>query len=74
MQAGDFVYLAYEITAPGCGDHPWFLMGRKGELVEILEVRDWPEYKYEVKGPTNPDKSWYARRADLMHTKPFSWN
>lgn len=74
MNVGDRVYLSHEIIEPACEDHPSFLMGVKGEEVEIKAVDDKHKFAYTVEGPTNPGKTWYASRTDLMRTKPFSFN
>ncbi len=74
FEVGEFAYLARQIIEPACEDHPDFLMGEKGERVEILEVRDTGIYPYLVEGPTNKGKPWKACAKDLMMTKPFSHN
>lgn len=72
LEPGDRMYLAREIIEYATGDHPEFLLGQKGEQVEVLayEPANQP-YPYLVQGPTNPGKPWRARRTDLMFTKPM---
>jgi len=75
MKVGDKVFLSTEIIEPADEDHPAYLMGQKGEIVEIVDIEPQREtYKYSVEGPTNPGKPWRANREDLMRTKPFSFN
>jgi len=71
FEAGAEVYLTKEIIEPACGDHPDFLMGRKGEKVIILEVDENHHYPYSVEGPTNPGKPWRCGCSDVMRTKPM---
>ena len=65
FEVGSYAYLAREVTEPACGDHPMFLLGKKGERVKILG-KDDHRYPYTVEGPTNPGKPWRAEAADMM--------
>ena len=64
-------YLAREIVEPATGDHPAFLMGQKGEQVEILDYKEGATYPYRVEGPTNAGKPWLAKSSDLMFSRPM---
>lgn len=74
FEIGESAYLAREIVEPASGDHPAFLMGKKGELVKILAIDPGRHYPFTVEGPTNPGKPWRAESNDLMRTKPFRCN
>lgn len=74
FEINSHAYLVKEIVEPACGDHPAFLMGRKGERVKILSKDGNTTYPYSVEGPTNPGKSWKACASDLMLTKPMAFN
>jgi len=72
FKQGDSVYLAHDIIDPASGDHPAFLLGRKGEKVVIVRVyKNKTAYPYEIEGETNSGSTWFASSKDLMHTKPF---
>jgi len=73
IEKGARVFLCREIVEPACDDHPAFLMGIKGEAVDILEIKKeaWREYPILVQGTTNKNKPWYVKRSDIMFTKPI---
>lgn len=67
FKPGDTARLVDVIVEPACGDHPAFLMGRKGERVKIIEARTYPgKLPYLVEGPTNKGKPWWAGDCDLV--------
>ena len=63
---GDKPALKHECVEAACGDHPAFLMGRKGEVVEIVDIDPDRAYPFVVKGPTNPGKEWRASAEDFV--------
>lgn len=70
------MYLARDIVEPACGDHPAFLMGRKGEKVIIRKIypadEKYAQALYSVESiETNPGKTWWAWEEDMMFTKPM---
>ena len=67
FEIGSEQTLARDIVEPATGDHPQFLMGRKGERVKIIGYDPNPVlYPYLVEGPTNPKKLWRANRVDFL--------
>lgn len=66
LEIGDEVVLVDDIIEPACGDHPAFLMGRKGEFVVIREKRTLPgRLPFLVEGPSNPGNPWWAGPGDF---------
>lgn len=74
FSVGDTAYLSKEIIEPATSDHPVFLMGKKGEKVNIINKGDYGDYEYLVECKTNKGKYWYVSGRDLMRTKPMSCN
>lgn len=66
LTVGDTATLAREIVVPATGDHPAFLMGKKGEVVTVVKLHDVGVYPYIVEGPTNPGKPWAACDVDFL--------
>ena len=67
LEIGSYAYLRNEITEPACGDHPQFLMGKKGERVKIVGTNK--TYDYTVEGSTNPGKQWHVNEDELTTNK-----
>jgi hypothetical protein len=65
-KVGDKAVLTSDIIESTCGDHPAFLLGKKGEIVVIKAISNLlGAYPFLVEGPTNSDKPWYAGYSDL---------
>ena len=71
FEIGSKPYLAREIIDQATGDHPAFLLGQKGEQVEVIEYDEDRLYPYVVEGPTNAGKKWLAKSSDLMFNRPM---